>query len=433
MTEVPGGRGATSPAGAFPTMNRLLRTALVPSLLLLAAGAVALFAMNRDATRAHAASVPDKPLPEYEAQLLELAFTSASAMPAKPHIRTRCRLQDDVVQALLALDAPHKALACAEKIEDWRRGLGYADFACYAARHGATEDVQHYLDLARKISEQGEPVISQDWQKGRIRVAIAKTHAWLGNAKESSEFETGIDDADRGRVDAVRALRADDTACDAQIDALRQSLASGDLDLSRNALATGALLFNRYFDDPTRRARAETLIESANTKLPLEIRFDHFMELASFAWEHKDAPAALRLADQAQALLDGVTWLPENYIPFASRLATLRFRAGATEQARASADAALALFDEKHASIVDIYCAGALRPLAETYAAMGDREKALSLYKRAVEESVRNPNSRPRVEDLIATCLSLAKNGIEPDAELKTRLEQVSKGLGTPW
>jgi tetratricopeptide (TPR) repeat protein len=236
-----------------------------------------------------------------------------------------------------------------------------------------------------------------------------------------------------GKVDAVRVLRADDNAFDSQLDALQRSLATSDLDLSRNALAAGALLFNRYYDDSARRARSEGLIDSASGKLPMEIRFDHIMELAGFALEHKDSHAALQLVDQAQALLDGVTWMPENYIPFAARLAALRFRAGAEKEGRASADAGLALFDEKRERITDILRAGAIRPLAEAYAALGDNAKALALYKRAVDEGVGNPNSRPRAEDLVATCLSLAKIGLEPDAELKAKLEKASKGLGSPW
>jgi hypothetical protein len=37
------------------------------------------------------------------------------------------------------------------------------------------------------------------------------------------------------------------------------------------------------------------------------------------------------------------------------------------------------------------------------------------------------------VEDLVATCLSLAQNGVQPDAELSAKLEKVRAGLGAPW
>ena len=82
---------------------------------------------------------------------------------------------------------------------------------------------------------------------------------------------------------------------------------------------------------------------------------------------------------------------------------------------------------------IDIYRAGVLRPIAEAYHAMGERANALALYERAIDESLVNTNSRPRVEDLVATCLSLAKTNCEADAELAARLEKVYTGLGAPW
>jgi hypothetical protein len=80
-----------------------------------------------------------------------------------------------------------------------------------------------------------------------------------------------------------------------------------------------------------------------------------------------------------------------------------------------------------------MFRAGALRPLAEAYHALGDRDAALSVYKLAVEEGALNPNARPRAMDLSATCLSLAQSACEPDAELRERLAEMRAGLGSPW
>lgn len=82
---------------------------------------------------------------------------------------------------------------------------------------------------------------------------------------------------------------------------------------------------------------------------------------------------------------------------------------------------------------MDIYRAGALRPVAEAYQSMGDATGALATSKRVVEEGVANPNSRPRADDVCATCVSMAVHGIGPDAELLARLEQIINELGTPW
>jgi hypothetical protein len=64
---------------------------------------------------------------------------------------------------------------------------------------------------------------------------------------------------------------------------------------------------------------------------------------------------------------------------------------------------------------------------------MGDEAGALFVYRQAVEEGVENPNSRPRAEDLSATCCSMALHAVEPDAELWKRIRQISEQLGDPW
>jgi hypothetical protein len=57
----------------------------------------------------------------------------------------------------------------------------------------------------------------------------------------------------------------------------------------------------------------------------------------------------------------------------------------------------------------------------------------LKLYRRAAEEGIQNPNARPRTEDLVATCLSMARQDVQPDAELVRRLRATREGLADPW
>ena len=64
---------------------------------------------------------------------------------------------------------------------------------------------------------------------------------------------------------------------------------------------------------------------------------------------------------------------------------------------------------------------------------MGETPEALRLYSMAVEEGAVNINARPRAEDLVATCCSMALRSIEPDAKLKARIQEIRGGLGDPW
>ena len=136
---------------------------------------------------------------------------------------------------------------------------------------------------------------------------------------------------------------------------------------------------------------------------------------------------------KARALADETKWAPEDRIPLVARLAGLRFLCGEHDPAKADADAALALFDAERTKIVDIYRAKVLRSLAESYQTLGDTGDALRCYIRAVDAGVENPNSRPRADDLAATCASMAIHGVPPDGELWERLVAIGDKLGPPW
>jgi len=379
-------------------------------------------------------SISDAPLAAYRGELLDLAFKAASAFPIKPHLKNRSRTQETVVEASLALDQPHRALAYGEKIDNWLRGVAYAEFAFYCARHGSVNDVEPWLERARKVSASvADDENTQDWQQDRIRSTIAKTYACLGQRERAAELEAGVVDSESGKVNAVKAMQSDADGFEEQLRALDEAVSIGNFDRVKGALQACSLLFDHFYSDVERRSRVEEKIKGSWNKMPLPIRVELTMTLAGFALGHEDREKALALVNEGRALVDGAKWNPEDVIPLAARLAGLRWRAGDTDTARKEADSALALFESERAKIVDIFRAAVLRPLAEAYRSMGDAPAALAVYKRAVEAGVENPNSRPRAEDLSATCCSMALHEVEPDAALKTRMTEICNGLGPPW
>lgn len=388
---------------------------------------------NSGGMPASESAVADAPLAPAQGELLALAFGAASALPVHPHLKNRSREQEAVVETWLALGQPRRALAGLEQIDGWRRGAAYADLAFWCAQHGATAEVQRYLDLALEVAARTEGEDSQDWQRDRIRAGVARTYVWLGQPELAGPLQAGAADSEMGRVDAARAARADAAACDAQLAAVRQIAASGGFDELRNALESCARLFDRFYADTDRRTRIEETIRGSWSKLPTQVRIELLIEMSGIALAHADQATALALVRDAALLLDNAQWTPDVRIAFMSRLAGLRHRAGDGAQARREADAALALFAAERERIVDIDRADTLRPLAEAYQAMGDTQAALSVYAQALDEGVQNPNSRPRAEDLSATCCSMALAGVEPDARLWAKLRQVRDGLGEPW
>jgi tetratricopeptide (TPR) repeat protein len=264
-------------------------------------------------------------------------------------------------------------------------------------------------------------------------VTIAKAHTWLGQTQEAARFEAGTVPSESGKVDGVRAMLVNETGFDAQLTLLDAISATGELDHLTNALRGRTLLFDRFYDDPVRRAQVEEKIKASWQALPVMIRIALLGELAESALRHNDRHKAMELIDETQVMMEGRRWTPEYQVPLMSRLAALRHRAGDPEAARGEAEGALALFRRERNRIANIYRAEALRALAEAYWTMGDAAAARFTYKLAVEAGVENPNSRPRAKDLSATCCSMARHGFEPDAELWARLHRIRGGLGDPW
>jgi tetratricopeptide (TPR) repeat protein len=208
---------------------------------------------------------------------------------------------------------------------------------------------------------------------------------------------------------------------------------SGNLDAARSALAAYAELFNRFYADLQRRTRVEEEIKASWPGLPIFIRIDVLAELAGFSLAHDDRGKALELVNEAKAMTDSASWQPRVAVNLTAKLAQLRFRAGDKGRARDEAAEALTLFDAKREVIVNIHRAEPLRSIAEAAHEMGDAAEALDLYRRALEAGIENPNSRPRAEDLTATCCSMALHAVEPGPQLLDRIREIRDGLGDPW
>lgn len=370
----------------------------------------------------------DKPIESYRKELLHFAFETASLIPVKPHIKDRSRAQEKIVASLIELDQPLSALDFIEKIDNWRRGSCYADIAFYYARRGCEKEVQRYIDMADQISESVEC-----WRRDHIRVKIANAYALIGEVQHAEQYQAGVEASEEKKVAGVMAMIADENDFKEQMEILDSLIATGNFDSVTNALKACANLFNRFYKNEELRLLAEEKIKSSWGILPVFMRIELLQELAGFALEHADQAKTLELVNEAQTLVDDSQWRPEHIIPIQSKISRLRYLAGDRQKAMENTDAMLALFHSQRDKIINIYRAGALRALAEAYMSMGDKEKALMVYKRAVEEGMENPNSRPRAEDLSAACLSMALNDAEPDDELWARIRRIKEGLGDPW
>ena len=355
-----------------------------------------------------ARSPKDLPLKSYQTELLKIAFQAASAMPVNPHIKDRSRSQESVVKVCFELKQPQRALSYIEQIDNWRRGVGYADLALYYAQHGAMkEEVEPFLNKAAKVAEETE-----DWRGDRIRVKVDQANTLLGHYQKA-----------RVRTDSF----------DKEMEALEKNMSSGQFDAVKSTLMAYSELFNRFYTDSDRRALIEGKIKAAWVKMPISVRIDPLTQLTGFALAHSDQTKALKLIGETERIVESISLQPRFAIPVKTKLAELRFRAGDKQRARTEVQNALIMFDREREKIIDIYRAQMLHSIAEAFWVMSDTDIALDLYKRALEAGIENPNSRPRAEDLVATCCSMALHSVEPDAELFGRIRKILDNLGDPW
>ena len=227
--------------------------------------------------------------------------------------------------------------------------------------------------------------------------------------------------------------KAEGATLEAELVAMNERLASKDFDVQRNGIASYLEYFSRFYDNAEARANAEERIAGAMKKVPAMLRFETNVQLAQVAAAHHDAASMTGYIDAAMSTTTLSGWMPEDRIRGIGRIATVAAQGGDVTRSRALAAEALAQFEADYIKMPDVFRAAALRPTAEAYATLRDQPLALSTFLRVVEEGAKNPNARPRAEDLAGTANALARMQFVPDAALWSRMQQVARGLQSPW
>lgn len=404
---------------------------LLATLLLASLAAVPAAPVQDDGAAAPPDSAPA--LEPWRRDLLDLAFEVAGKLPLQPHAKTRARVQEEVALTCLELDQPGLALEFAEVLRGFRRGTVLAEAALWHAGHGRPEDAERCLQAAGGVVDGPWDEDAQAWQRDRIRARIAATHMLQGRDDLAAPFAADLESSELGPVAEQRAARITPEEADAFLAGVETVYAGGDFAQVGAALSTCAGILERFWDDAERRELAEARLRAGLARMPVNLRVEGLARLAAVALDHDQVDQARAVLDEAGELVAGEGLLPETRVPLQARLAELRARAGQPGAARHEADRALLRFEAELQEIQGTRRADVLRSLAEAYHALGDRDGALTAFRRVVELGVANPNSRPRAEDLAATCCSLARIGLEPDEALAARLAEIAAALGPPW
>jgi tetratricopeptide (TPR) repeat protein len=392
-----------------------------------------------------AGSVADVPIESFRRDLLYVAFRAASAMPISPLARDRARAQERVAMTCFRLDQPELALEFGGRIGDWRRGAVIADYAHYCALHGDLSQVEHYLGLADQIAKDAvDPENPQLWQRDTIWMKIGRTYALMNRPEAAAKFAGGTDPISGTAFDAGWARTTSDRAelmtveqALGELRRLEDVLVEDGSGIAYSALVTCGRVYERFFENLEMREQAARRIDLARqqSKLPPDLRLSTMLHCAKVALDRADRATAIDWYRKSAAFLEevGREWTAEGRIAFAPQLASVRFHAGEEDEARVDLDEALAVYHRERITFRSTQRADILRPFAEAYHAIGDDERAGALYEIVIEEGLENPNSRPRADDITATCISMAEHGFEPSQKLLARINEVVGGLGDPW
>lgn len=372
--------------------------------------------------------ITDITISKTQNDLLDISFNIASSIPVYPHIKDRSRSQQEVVETCLTLGQFNKALEFTWGIENWCKGVCYAKLALYCAKNGYKKQMYNLLKLAYGETDKN----IEDWRKSQIKIEIAKVCYWADQYDEVASIEDRLEDSEKGIIDFAK-VQKNSMSFEEQVNNLDRYIATGNFDAIKNSLNTYVELYNEFYPEIDKRNVVEDKIKSSWKPMPIFIRIETLTNLASYSLEHKDVTKTIELIKEAEVLIESYDWPLRHRIPMVSKLLTLRFESGDKNTALGMADSLLMLYQNESNKIVNIYKAETLIPLAESYQAMGNVEKAAKVYGMAIEGAIENPNSRPRAIDLSAVCNSMALNNFKYDKQAINTILNLSLSLSEPW
>ena len=368
------------------------------------------------------------PIAPWRRSLLREGFDVASQIPVEPHAKDRSRAQEQVAQVCLELGLTDEAAECADRMDGWRRCDLYA---LIGQKLAASGDAARARLMALRALDY--PTDIEDWARDMVATQAARVYLMIGDEPRALETMKGRAPAEVAKFEAARVSSTDAAQLDSQADAFDRGIATMNFDLARSGIDGYSAFLVRVLDDAPRRERALKSLDSAIEGLPIDLQVSVNADLAVSLHEHGQPALAAQFLKTADQLNANTAFLAQDRAPYGVVVAKARLRMGDVAGARADLVRLRAQYDANSEQIVNLRRAQSLRALAEGFALIGDRDAAVRCQRDALEAGTINPNSRPRAEDLSATCASIALAGIEPDASIRKQIERARAGLADPW
>lgn len=355
----------------------------------------------------------DAPLSASGEMLLRISFDAVSAMPVDPLVKDRSRTQERVVDACLELDQPLMALGFIKQIENWRRGMGYANYSFYSVKQGVTNQVDSFLKEADRIAWTAK----QEWRRDEVLERIQDVRLLLnGDLKVQQQIESNTAGAFEKRFRDMETCAAEK-----------------DFDHLKTAMELGTSLYRDIYNTEEFRGKvAEKLVE-VRSQLPVFLRLEYMQRMVRVAVDYQDFGTAKDIAKQMQRLISDHSWPGEYHVRALAALANVFALVGEVDSGEHILRKARSVYEENREAIVNIDRADTLIPVAEAALAMQMSDIAKEIYVTALHESLENPNSRPRADDLSLIATSMALQRFDVDDALMAQMKGILDNLDHPW
>lgn len=363
--------------------------------------------------------------PDLEA--LDWAFKFASAIDGDPSDKSRA--QQIVVGDYAAHDALDEAVERSDQVEGWRRGLAYADLAAKLATAGRTDEARRLLAKAESIRATAE-----GWGGPRIAAHIARAHATLGDLEASRARAAEVAAADPRQYEARAAATvaiglATRGGFDEALATLEPYDGKRDVDLSiwRTNGYLALARMERLEED--QRLRALQAARESAEGIPGWKKITGLHDVAQIYHDLGRSKQAAEVLDGVEPVVLAIASDMPIKGPLLSRQAHMRAEIGNTATARRLMEQAEPLVD----NVLLTEKPGVYADFGASYMAIGDVEAAQRLFGRAVTSAEGLVNARPRALAVVAICRSMAQERVALDEGLRSRLDALHDGLGTPW
>jgi hypothetical protein len=335
--------------------------------------------------------------------------------------KDRNKARAEVAGAMLFDGHPERAKEMADGIEDWRRGAIYADMVVYQVLHGLSRfDNEALLDAASRVADE-----NIEWRMVRVHEHIAMAKAVQGKTEEVEAIRTRfeIDNAVRGKLGAYLALAKARTGMEKEALTELERLGGETLFDINIWNVQGLLLLAREGGGPEEsRLNALEAAWAAADKVPGFKKHQIKMQVIE-AWgaagKTEQTMAAMEDVDSAVVGLGHPAHIKA---PLMAEVAISWAKQGDAERVRVLEPLILSLIDSD--DMQNIERPAALALIAEANGLAGNRDRALELYKMALERSLELVNPRPRALAAVSVCLSLQRSGLGT-AELEESLKRL--------